>query len=193
MTKWFRRALFGLIILPLLVLVVGCPKKPPPDLTPTTAPQTSEKTAPSEEVKDSGFKTTEVPETSLEDQMTEELRRLNEQRPLGTVYFEYDKADLRQDALDQLKKNATWMKSNPAFRVRIEGNCDERGTVEYNLALGERRAVAVKNFLTKSGIDEGRMETISYGEEHPADPGHDEASWAKNRRVDFTIVGRVSR
>jgi len=194
MSKWFQRAFFGLIILPLLVFVVGCPKKPPPEAPVTTPPQTTEK-APAEEVKDtSGFgDTTESPGTSLEDQVTEEIRKLNEQRPLGTVYFEYDKADLRPDALDVLKKNTAWLKANPVYRILIAGNCDERGTVEYNLALGDRRAVAAKNYLVTAGIAAGRIETISYGEEHPADPGHDEAAWAKNRRDDFTIIGKTSR
>jgi len=195
MSKWFQRAFFGLIILPLLVFVVGCPKKPPPEAPVTTPPQTTEKAPAPEEVKDtSGFgDTSEAPSTSLEDQMTEEIRKLNEQKPLGTVYFEYDKADLRPDALDQLKKNTAWMKANPVYRILIAGNCDERGTVEYNLALGERRAVAAKNYLVTAGIDAGRIETISYGEEHPADPGHSEAAWAKNRRDDFTIIGKTSR
>jgi peptidoglycan-associated lipoprotein len=195
MSKRFQSALFGLIILPLLVFVVGCPKKPPPEVPQTAPPQTEKAPAPPEEVKDtSSFEDTrESPGISIEDQMTEEIRKLNEQRPLGTVYFDYDQADLRPDALEQLKKNAAWLKSNPAYRVRIEGNCDERGTVEYNLALGERRAVAAKNYLVKAGIDAGRLETISYGEEHPADPGHDEAAWAKNRRDDFTIIGKTSR
>jgi peptidoglycan-associated lipoprotein len=195
MSKRFQSALFGLIILPLLVFVVGCPKKPPPEPPVTTPPQTEKAPTPPEEVKDtSSFDATqESPGTSIEDQMSDEIRKLNEQRPLGTVYFEYDQADLRPDALEQLKKNAAWLKSNPAYRVRIEGNCDERGTVEYNLALGDRRAVAAKNYLVKAGIDAGRLETISYGEEHPADPGHDEAAWAKNRRDDFTIIGKTSR
>jgi len=194
MSKWYRRTLFGLVILPLLVFVVGCPKKPPPEPTQTTPPQTSEK-APAEEVpKESGFETpSEVPGTSIEDQLSEEIRRLNEQRPLGTVLFDYDEADLRQDALDQLKKNAEWLRSNAIYRVRIEGNCDERGTTEYNLALGDRRAAAVKNYLTKAGIDAGRLETISYGEEHAVDPGHDESAWTRNRRADFTIIGKTSR
>ena len=74
------------------------------------------------------------------------------------------------------------------MQVRIEGNCDERGTAEYNLALGQKRAEAARGFLKGLGISESRMQTISYGEEHPLDPGHDEAAWAKNRRVDFVPV-----
>ena len=196
MSKWFRRALFGLIILPLLVFVVGCPKKPPPEAPTTTAPQTTEKAAPAEEVKEDTKPFAQAPdtsETSLEDQLSDEIKKLNAQKPLGTVYFDFDKSDLRQDALDQLKKNAQWLKSNPGYRVRLEGNCDERGTTEYNLALGDRRSVAVKNYLAKAGIDAGKLETISYGEEHPVNPGHDESAWSQNRRVDFTIIGKTSR
>ena len=116
------------------------------------------------------------------------LARLNAQKVLGAVYFDYDKSDLRSEALDQLRKNAEWLKANPGNRVRIEGNCDERGTVEYNLALGDRRAVAAKHYLLKAGIEASRIETISYGEEHPADPGHSEEAWQKNRRDDFVLI-----
>jgi len=196
MPKWSPRAVFALIILPLLVFVVGCPKKPPPETPKTTPPATAEKPAPAEEVKEETKPFAQAPESagaSLEDQMSEEIKKLNAQKPMGAVYFDFDKSDLRQDALDQLKKNAEWLKSNPAYRVRLEGNCDERGTTEYNLALGDRRAVAVRNYLTKAGIGAGRLETISYGEEHPVNPGHDESAWAQNRRVDFTIIGKVSR
>ena len=197
MSKWFRRALFALIILPLLVFVVGCPKKPPPETPSTAAPKTTEKAAPPpEEVKEETKPFAQAPETpgsSIEDQLSDEIKKLNAQRPLGAVYFDFDKADLRSDALDQLKRNAEWLKSNSAYRVRLEGNCDERGTTEYNLALGDRRAVAVRNYLSKAGIDGARLETISYGEEHPVNPGHDESAWAQNRRVDFTIIGKSSR
>ena len=190
MSQRYGRVAFALFILPLLVLVVGCPKKPPPDITPSSAPATDSR--PAEEVDTAGFnKASDSSEGSLEDQMTDEIRRLNEQRPLGTVYFDYDKADLRDDALDQLKKNADWMRAHAQYQVRVEGNCDERGTTEYNLALGDRRAAAVKNYLVKAGIAAGRLETISYGEEHPADPGRSESSWAKNRRADFTITSKT--
>jgi peptidoglycan-associated lipoprotein len=197
MSKWSRRAVFALIILPLLVFVVGCPKKPPPESPTTTPPKTAEKPAPPpEEVKEEAkpfAQAQETPGTSLEDQLSDEIKKLNAQKPMGAVYFDFDKSDLRQDALEQLKKNAEWLKSNAAYRVRLEGNCDERGTTEYNLALGDRRAVTVRNYLTKAGIGAGRLETISYGEEHPANPGHDESAWAQNRRVDFTIIGKASR
>ena len=104
---------------------------------------------------------------------------------LGTVYFDFDKYDLRQDARDTLSANADWLKSNPGLQLQIGGHCDTRGTEEYNLALGERRANAVKSYLVSLGVDEARLFTISYGEEMPADSGQDSAAHAKNRRAQF--------
>jgi peptidoglycan-associated lipoprotein len=107
---------------------------------------------------------------------------------MDTVYFEYDQATLSDSAKDTLVRNAEWLRANPSARVQVEGNADERGTNEYNLALGERRAVAVKGYLTSLGVDGTRLVTISYGEERPADPGHGEDAWTKNRRVDFKTM-----
>jgi len=104
---------------------------------------------------------------------------------LGTVYFDFDKYELKSEARDTLAANAEWLKSNAGIQIQIEGHCDERGTEEYNLALGERRANAVKSYMVSLGVDEARLFTISYGEEMPADPGHDAAAWAKNRRAQF--------
>jgi peptidoglycan-associated lipoprotein len=107
---------------------------------------------------------------------------------MDTVYFEYDQSTLSETAKETLVRNAEWLRSNPNARVQVEGNADERGTNEYNLALGERRATAVKSYLTSLGIDGTRLVTISYGEERPTDSGHGEESWAKNRRVDFKAM-----
>jgi len=185
------RLLISLLVISLMVFVVGCPKKPPPETPQTTPPPVTEKPAPAVEVptdKERGFEETqETPSTAIED-ANSALAKLNAQKVLGTIYFEFDKSDLQSDALAQLKRNAEWLKANAGYRVRIEGNCDERGTVEYNLALGDRRAVAAKNYLVKAGIDASRIETISYGEEHPVDPGHSEEAWQKNRRDDFVLV-----
>ena len=98
------------------------------------------------------------------------------------VFFGTDRYDLTQEAQAELQKQATWLKTYPQYRFVIEGHCDERGTREYNLALGERRAAAVKNYLVALGIDANRMQTISYGKERPAVLGDDEAAWAQNRR-----------
>jgi peptidoglycan-associated lipoprotein len=184
------RLLISLLIISLMVFVVGCPKKPPPEPVKTTPPPVAEKPAPAVEVpneKEGGFQQTEEKPSPIEE-ADSALAKLNAQKVLGTIYFDYDKSDLRSDALAQLKKNAEWLKANPKYRVRLEGNCDERGTVEYNLALGDRRAAGSKNYLLKAGVDASRLETISYGEEHPVDPGHNEDAWQKNRRVDFVLV-----
>jgi peptidoglycan-associated lipoprotein len=107
---------------------------------------------------------------------------------LDTVYFEFDQATLSDLAKETLVRNAEWLRSNADARVQVEGNADERGTPEYNLALGERRAEAVKSYLSSLGVDRNRLVTISYGEERPADPEHNEDAWAKNRRVDFKAM-----
>ena len=103
------------------------------------------------------------------------------------VYFDFDKSLIRPDQVERLEANAAFMKNN-AVKVQIEGNCDERGTNEYNMALGERRATSAKKYLVNLGIDSSRLNTISYGEERPVNFGHDELSWSQNRRDDFVIV-----
>jgi peptidoglycan-associated lipoprotein len=103
------------------------------------------------------------------------------------IFFEFDSAVLLAEAQVILKKKAEWLINNSDVAVTIEGHCDERGTNEYNLALGERRAASAKTFLMDLGIAGSRLNTISYGEERPVDPGHNEEAWAKNRRGHFTI------
>ena len=103
------------------------------------------------------------------------------------ILFEFDSASLSAEAQEILRRKAEWMKNNPGARVTIEGHCDERGTNEYNLALGDRRAFSAKSFLVDLGIDETRLTAVSYGEERPVDRGSDEDAWAKNRRAHFVI------
>jgi len=106
-----------------------------------------------------------------------------------TIYFDFDKSDLRQDARDVLSKNADILLNvKRTVKVQIAGNCDERGSAEYNLALGERRAKSAQQYLVTMGVAADRISVISYGKEKPAVDGHDEAAWAKNRRDDFVIV-----
>lgn len=100
-----------------------------------------------------------------------------------TVYFDYDKTTLRPDALPALQRIAEWMKQHPTVQIRIAGHADERGTREYNLALGDRRATTVRSYLVSLGIPAERLETMSYGKERPVAVGSDETSWAKNRRA----------
>ena len=105
------------------------------------------------------------------------------------VFFDFDKSDLKPDARATLEKQAAWLKRFPGITVTLEGHCDERGTREYNLALGERRANAAKDFLVALGINPGRVNTVSYGKERPVAFGHDEAAWAQNRRAVMTVTG----
>lgn len=109
---------------------------------------------------------------------------------MQVVFFPYDSYTLTSEARSALKANADWMKANPGSRVQVEGHCDERGTNEYNMALGDRRANSAISYLTKMGVDRSRLEPISYGEERPSDSGHDEAAWARNRRAVFVILSR---
>jgi len=104
---------------------------------------------------------------------------------LEAVYFEYDSYTLSAEARQTLARNAAWLKENATLAVTIEGHCDERGSDEYNLALGERRAVAVKNYLSTLGVAHQRLSVVSFGEEQPAIAGHDESAWSKNRRAEF--------
>lgn len=103
------------------------------------------------------------------------------------IFFDFDKSDLRPDAIDQLNRQADFLKGNGSITVAIEGHCDERGTREYNLALGDRRAASAKQYLESVGVDGGRMETISYGKERPAVLGSNEDAWAQNRRAVMVI------
>lgn len=106
---------------------------------------------------------------------------------LTTIYFDFDRFDIRPPADTALKTTAAWLLKNPAITIEIAGHCDERGTNEYNMALGERRANAARKYLTEQGIASTRMRTVSYGEERPVDSGHDETAWSKNRRAEFTV------
>lgn len=107
---------------------------------------------------------------------------------LDTVYFDYDSSEIRGDQQAALERNLAWMRQNPNEPLRIEGHCDERGTEEYNLALGDHRADAVRGWLIGNGADPSRMQPVSKGELEPADPGHDESAWRKNRRAEFLVL-----
>lgn len=107
---------------------------------------------------------------------------------LRTVNFGFNSSSLSSSAKEILQGNADFLKANPSVDVTVEGHCDERGGREYNIALGERRAKSVRNYLTALGVDSGRVKTISYGKERPISFGHDESSWASNRRGNFVVT-----
>lgn len=114
----------------------------------------------------------------------------NPDSPLAerTIYFEFDKSDIQAKYLDVLTAHADYLIKHPNVHIRLEGNTDERGSREYNIALGDRRAQAVRRFLMFQGVPADQITTVSYGEEKPVDPGHNEAAWAKNRRVDLVYL-----
>ena len=137
-------------------------------------------------------KTGGIGEEDLTAQQREERARMlmSEERKAfenEDIYFPYDSAALTPEAQEVLRKKAAWLQENPTAKVTIEGHCDERGTNEYNLALGEARAQSTKNYLVDLGVSADRIGTISYGEERPLDPGTTEEAWAKNRRAHFVI------
>lgn len=103
------------------------------------------------------------------------------------IYFDYDKSEIKAEAKGILEKKAAWLRANPSYKAKIEGNCDDRGTNEYNLALGDRRAKAAQKYLNALGISMDRMSTISYGEEKPTCTEKNEKCWSKNRRDDFKL------
>jgi len=129
----------------------------------------------------------ELARSRAESERLERERALETQKsiPVSDVYFEYDSYTVQPEDIAKIKDMGEWLKANSGLRIVVEGHCDERGTVEYNLALGQKRAEVVKNHLVKFGVDEKRIRTISFGKEMPADPGHNEDAWAKNRRVHF--------
>jgi len=117
-----------------------------------------------------------------------EFAGFNQDGRLYTVYFDFDRSAIRSDQVDQLIENAKYLLDNPSFNVLIEGHCDERGTTEYNIALGERRAREARDFLISRGVNASRVEIISKGEEEPAVPGSTEEAYALNRRAEFLLT-----
>ena len=110
--------------------------------------------------------------------------------PLKDIFFDFDKSNIRDDAKPNLSEDVQWLKANSTAKITIEGHCDERGTAEYNLGLGERRAKATMDYLVAAGIDATRMKMISYGKERPFVLGHDESTWKWNRRAHFVVSER---
>ena len=119
---------------------------------------------------------------------SEDADSFNRQGVLKTIYFDFDRYSIRDEFKEALRQNTQWIKDHPGFNVVVEGHCDERGTGEYNLALGDRRASTTKQYLASLGVSSSRLRTLSYGEERPAVDGHDESAWSRNRRANFLIV-----
>jgi peptidoglycan-associated lipoprotein len=180
-TMKIRSSLSLVIILSLSMLALwGCPKKSEV----TATPEAQKETAPT-------AKEEQKPEAAVTEEAKPEGKDEARERAaagasgLQPVYFDFDRSFIRDDARPVMKANAEWLKANPKAKIRIEGNCDERGTKEYNQALGQRRASSAKKYLTDLGIAAKRISLISYGKEKPVCSGQNEECWQKNRRDDL--------
>lgn len=132
----------------------------------------------------------EKPLTEEELFMRKTLEEINAEKPMAMIHFDFDKYFIREDAKSVLEKNASWMKKFKTAKILIEGHCDERGTEEYNMALGEKRSKATMDYLISLGISAERVKIVSYGKSQPLDPGHNERAWDLNRRAQFVVIGK---
>lgn len=199
-----RQKLFMTLVLAVILLVfilpAGCAKKA---ITKEEAMEKQAPAQPSETAKEKEAEEALAKERAKERAMEEQLARekageeaaaaeaaiaAKEASQFDDIHFAFDRFELRPDAREILDMHAKWLKAHPEYVVRIEGNCDERGTVEYNLALGDRRAKSAMTYLVDLGIDKTRISTISYGKERPLDPEHNEEAWEKNRRDHFVVT-----
>lgn len=181
MRSWIAPAV--VVIIGLGLLAAGCAKEKPMDQAQETQPpQVTAQPAPApgqpaEEMK---------PEAPAMTDLDAELRAFEDEN----IYFDFDRYNLKPEAVRVLDAKAAFLKAHPELRIQIEGHCDERGTSEYNLALGERRARSAQQYLVRVGIEQSRISAVSYGEERPFDPGHNEEAWAKNRRDHFVVTNK---
>lgn len=201
MRKKMLTCFIMLFMVPGLLLTVSCAKKavkhePEVAITEreveTIAKRATEKVRQEELVKQRAIEEGRLLEKRRQERLKAEAEKQATQAARNRfinedIYFEFDSFVLLPMAEEVLKEKAQWLRSNPGISVIIEGHCDERGTNEYNLALGDRRAESAKAYLVNLGISESILTSISYGEERPVDPGHNEATWAKNRRSHFEI------
>jgi peptidoglycan-associated lipoprotein len=181
------------VLIVVAVAAAGCHHNAPPVARPMPPPSPPPSTstrppAPPQPVAEPPIV---PPEPAREDTIASgSLDDLNRNSPLKPVFFELDSSEIDGAGQAVLDANATTLKKYSTWTVTIEGHCDERGTAEYNLALGERRAIAARTYLVSLGISADRLRTVSYGKEFPFDPGHDEAAWQKNRRAHFVITAK---
>ncbi len=192
MKKIFQLLLVAGLAVSLLIIAGGCSKtKVATDqmVSPPMETQPEIKGGVEEVEEGGGMAAVEEPLVTEPMEKTEQMvLEGRTSAPLLPIYFDFDRSNIRVDQRLRLEENAAYLKANAFVKVRIEGNTDERGTNEYNMALGERRAQSAKKYLINLGISQGRLKTLSYGEEKPLLHGHDELSWAQNRRDDFVLI-----
>lgn len=189
MRKEMKRVLAVAAIVSSLIIAGGCAKQPvkaPEAAKPSPAPAVV--TAPKPDVGAGMGKEESLTDTAWRGDIDLAISEGRTSAGLFPVYFDFDRSNIRDDQQNRAVSNGGFMKDNASARIRIEGNCDERGTSEYNLALGERRAMSAKKFLLDMGVAAARMDTISYGEERPLSFGRDDLSWSLNRRADFVAI-----
>jgi peptidoglycan-associated lipoprotein len=177
-------ALLGLLVLP---FAAACKKKAPTTAPEARPPVTSK---PAETPVPPPPKPAPPSDIEAVDISNLDIETLNKKGYLTDAYFDFDQSDLREDARSTLSTDAQWLKKHPSVQVLIEGHCDERGTAAYNLALGDRRANAAKEYLVSLGIDASRIKTISYGKERPFCTESNESCWQKNRRAHLVITAK---
>ena len=182
-----RFCLFAVIITLFSFSITACPQKTVKVDAPDTA-KVEDKAAADDQMANQGKGPDEALDSSAIQDTAEESLEGRTSKGLLPVYFDFDQSSIKADQIERMEQNAAFIKSNPGMKIKIEGNCDERGTNEYNIALGERRAISAKKYLVNLGVGTRSLETISYGEEQPLNFGHSELSWSQNRRDDFVIV-----
>jgi peptidoglycan-associated lipoprotein len=178
----------------LAVSVTSCGKKTPPVAKPTSPPPASSSGAsnrpPAPPTPVTEPQPVPVEPSGADTLATRDLDDINKNSPFQPLFFGYDQADVSGDGQQVLNANAEIMKKYSTWIITIEGHADERGTAEYNLALGERRALAARNYLVSLGIPADRLRTVSYGKEFPFDPAHTEEAYSKNRRAHFVVTSK---
>jgi peptidoglycan-associated lipoprotein len=178
----------------LAVVAAGCHKKvpPPAPAPPPSTPTTAPATPPSPPPPPPAPAVAPAPRPISEEEIfgRKSVDQLNAERPLDDVYFDLDRSDIRDDARASLQKDADWLKKWTSTRITLEGHCDSRGSAEYNLGLGSRRATAVKDYLVSLGVPSGRVTVISKGKEQPFCSDEGESCWQQNRRGHFVITGK---
>lgn len=188
-----RKTLVLALMVLTLPLLFGCPKKKPATPPETMAVETKPAPAPppAQEVPPPPPPPQDIQEEGLPSDLAELNRVLVERGLIGDVYFDFDKSDLSDESRSRLAQNAAFMRDNPKYQFTIEGHCDERGTNDYNLALGQRRANTAKDYVQSLGVTADRMRIISFGEERPFCTESDESCWARNRRAHFVVTGSL--
>jgi len=185
------RAVYIVMITGLILFTFGCPKQAIEPVAPEV-PKAAPTPPPPAPAQDQGDMKMDTPGSGQGEGAAAGKGALGKDRLAfenTDIFFEYDSFDLTSEAKKILAEKAAYLNSYTTVKAIIEGNCDERGTQEYNLALGERRAKAAQDYLVFLGIAAERLSTVSYGEEKPLDPGHNESAWAKNRRAHFVVSG----